>query len=78
MTLGFSTQRCNARRCCPPTVLPFETLCGNIADFDEPDLEIVAVKVAARHCELVGQSVETWVAHVTCHLNRDTEEASAL
>lgn len=78
MTLGFRTHRCNALTAFPSMMWPFETLWGSITDFEEPDLEMVAVRVAAKHCELVGRGVGTCVSQMTCHLKRDTEDANTL
>lgn len=47
-------------------------------DFAEPDLEMVAVRVAAKHCELLGAGQGETVLQKTRHLNRETEEASTL
>lgn len=76
--LGFSTHRCNALRSLPSSRLDFEALCGSMTDFDEPDLEIVAVRVAAKHSELVGRGLGVYVSQVTCHLNRETDDANTL
>ncbi|OWT43459.1 hypothetical protein VFPPC_17392 [Pochonia chlamydosporia 170] len=48
--------------------------CGDITDFEHPDLEIFATRVAARHSGPLGALlVGTIVIHVTCHLNRVIE-----
>lgn len=77
--LGFSTQRRKAWNDSWLWVLSLsERLCGRTTDLAEPDLEMVAVRVAARHCELLGAGQGEVVVQRTCHLNKETEDASTL
>ena len=47
-------------------------------DLDDPDLEIVAMRVAARHSGLLGLGSGVLVWQVICHLNRVTDNAAML
>lgn len=53
-------------------------ICGVIIDLDDPDLDMVAIKVAARHSELLGLELGARVWQVICHLNRVTDKARIL
>lgn len=49
-----------------------------IIDLDDPDLEIVASRVAARHSELLGLGSVFLVWQVIFHLNSVTDNAAIL
>ena len=53
-------------------------MCGVMMDLDDPDLEIVAIRVAARHSGLLGLGSGVTVWQVICHLNKVTEDAAML
>lgn len=52
--------------------------CEVMMDFEDPDLDIVATSVAARHSELLGLPFGNKVLHEICHLNRVTDDARTL
>jgi hypothetical protein len=77
--LALSTQRFRDRGCSdlvPSAVV--SNVCDATTDLDEPDREIVAIRVAARHSELLGALLGEAVSQVTCHLNRAIDDARAL
>lgn len=79
VTFEFKTQRCRARGGGddPPTS-PACNFWGKTTDFAEPDRDIVAVRLAARHWVLVGAGDDDFVLQETFHLKRETEDERTL
>lgn len=54
-----------------PSACREASLTGVMSDLEEPDRDIVAVRVAARHSGMPGAAPEADL-HETCHLSRVT------
>lgn len=65
----------------PEAALPFTSwmvsLIGVIRDLEDPDREMVEMRVAARHSGMLGAAPEAGVQE-TCHLSRVTAEVRKL
>lgn len=74
--MGLSTQIYNERE---PVVFPARPMrCGAMIDFADPDLEMVAIRVAARHSVMSGSGPCRIVAQLIDHLNSDTASVATL
>jgi hypothetical protein len=78
-TFALSTQRCRDWGVSDwDDFRSTSSVCDANTDLDEPERDIVAIRVAARHSELLGAWLGWVVSQVTCHLNRVMDDANAL